>query len=185
MRLPSPRLFDSESMQRCHLHQCRAACCLYGVWLDEKEAEYILAHATEIIPFMPAESKNPETWLDGRAEDDPHSESGHVVHSTVVTRASHYGGTACIFLRSDHKCALQVASATQGKHPWHFKPFYCVLHPLDLDKEGRITLDETPLLLEEEGSCLRTTKEKIPLLLTFEPELRYLLGTRNCWKIMG
>jgi hypothetical protein len=103
----------------------------------------------------------------------------------VVEHHRHYGGTACVFLRSDHKCALQVASQASGHHPWHWKPFYCILHPLDLDEEGRITLDETDLMLDEPGSCLRPATENIPLLVTFEEELRYFLGDEEYEKLIN
>jgi hypothetical protein len=94
----------------------------------------------------------------------------------VLPDPQHYGETACIFLRKDHLCALQVAAIANNLHPWRFKPFYCILHPLDLDEQGRITLDETDLMQSEPGSCLRASGCLIPLLETFEPELRYLLG---------
>jgi len=96
----------------------------------------------------------------------------------VLPNPQHYGETACIFLRNDHMFALQVAAAANNLHPWRFKPFYCILHPLDLDEQGRITLDETELMLSEPGSCLRASVRPIPLLETFEPELRYLLGEK-------
>jgi hypothetical protein len=96
----------------------------------------------------------------------------------VLPDDAHYGGTACIFLRRDYLCALQVAASTNGLHPWRFKPFYCILHPLDLDEAGRITLDETGEMLAEPGSCLRPAEQPIPLIETFAPELRYLLGEK-------
>lgn len=163
-------------MQRCKLDECRAACCLYGVWIDQIESREILANSALIAAHMEAENRDPQDWFDGREEADEHTPSGWTVHSSVVSDPEHYGGTACVFLRKDHKCALQVASQANGFHPWRFKPFYCILHPLDLDEEGHITLDETPLLLDEPGSCLRPAPHPIPLLDTFEPELRYLLG---------
>lgn len=176
LRKIAPRMLASEPMRRCRLEECRAACCLYGVWVDAQEAEDILAHAELIRPHMPAGQEEPAGWFDGTRDADPYSRSGAVVHSTVLKDPEHYGGTACVFLRSDHKCALQVASAAAGLHPWRLKPFYCVLHPLDLDEDGRITLDDNELLLDEPGSCLRPAEENIPLAETFEPEIRYLLG---------
>ncbi|MDX9866200.1 MAG: DUF3109 family protein [Anaerolineaceae bacterium] len=172
----NPRLLQSEPIQRCKLHNCRAACCLYGVWIDEKEVEILLANAERIAPHMPAGKGDPATWFDERRDADPFSASGRVRHSDVVDAPDHYGGTACVFLRSDHKCALQVASEASGHHPWQWKPFYCILHPLDLDDEDRITIDETELLLAEEGSCLRPAPQPILLLETFEEELRFFLG---------
>jgi hypothetical protein len=50
------------------------------------------------------------------------------------------------------------------------------LHPLDLDENGRITLDKVENMVSEEGSCVRPAADPIPLIETFEPELRYLLG---------
>ncbi len=172
----NPRLLRSEPMQRCCLDDCRAACCLYGVWLEKAEWDDIRDNAGLIIPHMPAGWGEPALWLDGREEADEFVPSGRVVHSRVLDNMEHYGGTACVFLREDHKCALQVAGRAAGLHPWRFKPFYCILHPLDLDDQGRITLDETDALLAEPGSCLRPAARPIPLLITFEPELRYLLG---------
>lgn len=163
-------------MQRCCLDECRAACCLYGVWLDQAEWVDIRDHADLIIPHMPAGWREPALWLDGRVEDDEFVPSGRVIHSRVLPAGEHYGGAACVFLREDHKCALQVAGQAARLHPWRFKPFYCILHPLDLDDQGRISLDETDALLAEPASCLRPAESSTPLLVTFEPELRYLLG---------
>lgn len=169
-------MYQSEPMIRCKLGECKAACCLYGVWLDEAEWKTIQNAAEEIIPFMPDGWEKPPEWVDGRREEDEFSRSGQVVHSRVVKRKQHYGGTACVFLRSDYKCALQVAGQAAGRHPWTYKPFYCILHPLDLDEQGRITVDVTETMLAEEGSCLRPAAEQIPLKDTFEEELRYLMG---------
>jgi hypothetical protein len=172
----NPRLLQDEPMQRCKLHECRGACCLHGVWIDLAERDDLLANADRIAPHLPTALQDPRAWFDGREEADEFSPSGKVVHSTVLPDREHYGGTACIFLREDYKCALQVAGQSAGLHPWRFKPFYCILHPLDLDDEGRITLDETAALIDEEGSCLRPAESPRPLLETFEAELRYFLG---------
>ena len=172
----NPRLLQKEPLRRCRLEECRAACCLHGVWIDSAEWQDIRQQASLIIPHMPSGWDDPDLWLDERTDADPFARSGQVVHSRVLPDVTHYGKTACIFLRDDHRCALQVAGDINGLHPWRFKPFYCVLHPLDMDEHGRITLDETELLLDEPGSCLRQAKGEIPLIETFEPELRYFLG---------
>lgn len=172
----NPRLLAAEPMRRCTLGECKAACCLYGVWIDRLEAQEIQRNAALIAPYLEEEYRDPRDWFDGREETDESAPSGQVLHSTVVPDDAHYGATACIFLRRDHLCALQGAATQQGLHPWRWKPFYCILHPLDLDEQGRITLDETALLLDEEGSCLRPANAPIPLLETFADELRYLLG---------
>jgi len=177
------RLLRSEPVRRCRLTECRAACCLHGVWLDWEEWQEILLYAPLIIPHMPVDLNDPRGWVDGRIEDDPFTPSRRVIHSRVLPDASHYGGTACVFLRDDYKCALQVAGEQAGLHPWRFKPFYCILHPLDLNEEGQITLDETDALLSEPGSCLRPSNETALLLQIFNEELRYLSGGRG-WKAL-
>ncbi len=163
-------------MRRCRLSECRAACCVYGVWLDWEEWQEILFYAPLIIPHMPLGLNDPQGWIDGRVEDDPFTPSRRVIHSRVLPDAGHYGGTACVFLRDDHKCALQVAAEQAGLHPWRFKPFYCILHPLDLTEDGQITLDEAEALLQEPGSCLRPAEKPQLLMEIFAEELRYLLG---------
>lgn len=170
-------------MRRCQLGECRAACCLHGVWIDAAEWQTIRDQAELIIPYMPPGWDDPDLWIDERSDVDPFSKSGKVVHSRVLPDVTHYGGTSCVFLRTDHKCALQVAADANGKHSWSFKPFYCVLHPLDLDELGRITLDETDLLLDEPGSCLRPAETEVALTETFEPELRFFLGNQGYEKL--
>jgi len=174
----NPRMLLSEPMQRCKLHDCHGACCVFGVWVDQREMEDILANASLIAPFMNPGTENPADWFASYQDHDEFRPSKLVVHTAVETRPEHYGGTACIFMHADGKCTLQLAAVNNNMHQWRFKPYYCILHPLDLDDEGRITVDETDLLVEEEGSCLRRAEENIPLIKTFEEELRYLLGDK-------
>jgi hypothetical protein len=148
-----PRLFRSEPMRRCGFPKCKAACCLYGVWVDVVERERILSHADQVAAFLPPEFSDPQSWFEVTLESDSNTPTGEVIHTTVLGDGAHYAGD-----------------------PWSLKPFYCILHPLDLDDEGRITLDETTLLVEETASCLVSSAVRIPLLETFEPELRYFLG---------
>jgi hypothetical protein len=172
----TPRLLDSEPVRRCRLDECRAACCLYGVWVDRIEIKDILSHADWIAPYMPSGAADPADWFDERRENDPFTLSGEVWHTSVLPAPDHYGGTACIFLRRDHKCALQAAADDRHLQPWRFKPFYCILHPLNLDDQGRITLDDIDMMLNEPGSCLRPAEYPVPLIEIFAEELRYLLG---------
>jgi hypothetical protein len=152
--------------------------------MDVLEAQDIRRHAHLISPLMPSGFENPATWWDERREADERSLSGQVVHSVVLEATWHYGGTACVFLRKDYRCALQAAAEAAGEKAWRFKPYYCILHPLDIDEQGRITLDEKETLLDEPGSCLRPAERKIPLLETFEPELRHLLGDRAYQRLL-
>jgi hypothetical protein len=107
-----------------------------------------------------------------------HSPGSMARKNQTIPNPEHLGGTSCIFLRRDQKCALQVAAEENGEHPWRFKPFYCILHPLDLDEDSRITLDEIELMLDEPTSCLQYSRQEIPLQETFKNELDYLLGRK-------
>jgi hypothetical protein len=144
--------------------------------VDTAEQVRILAAAEQISPHCAPGRQDASAWFETILESDPHIPSGEVVHTLVLKDDDHYGGTSCVFLRFDFRCALQVAGEAISGDPWELKPFYCILHPLDLDEEGCITLDETSLLKEEAASCLVPSKEKFPLTQTFEPELRRLLG---------
>lgn len=174
----SPRMLKAEALQRCKLGECKGACCVFGVWVDLREVDDIMRNATLILPHMPADARIPGEWFAAVEDIDKRSPSGRVIHTAVENRPEHYGGTACIFCLPDGKCALQVAAMANGLHPWRFKPFYCILHPLDLDEDGRITLDKVDEMVGEEGSCVRPALKPIPLIETFEPELSYLLGDK-------
>ncbi len=172
----SPRLLAREPVQRCDFPRCGGACCVHGVWVDLQEIAAIRQAAALIRPHLPADARS-IPWFQEREEPDPHALSGRVRQTTVLPRAEHPLGQACVFWRpQDAKCALQVAAEAQGWHPWRLKPFYCILHPLDLDEQGRITLDDTSALLTTPGSCLRPAAEPQPLVQIFAPELRWFLG---------
>lgn len=171
----SPRMQESEKVKRCDYPNCKAACCVYGTWVDQLLVKEILDQANLILPHMPEEHRQPELWFSDEEESDPHALSGRVIATTVIPDPDHYGGTACIFLRGDYKCALQVSGEENNLHPWRFKPFYCILHPLEMDEKNRITLDEIHLLVAEEASCLRRAEKEIPLQDTFAEELNYFI----------
>lgn len=173
MKSPHPRLSESVALQRCGWPACGSACCYGGAWLDETEAADLRQHAALLTPHLPPAAAAPADWFDGRREPDRHSLSGHVVHTAVVAAPGHYMETACIFLRPDHKCGLQVAGEQAALGAWRFKPFYCILHPLDLDEDGRITLDDEALLAEEPGSCLRAAAMRQRVDEIFAEELGY------------
>ena len=172
----NPRMLKSEPLQRCCLEDCKGACCVFGVWVDLKEVTDILRNAELIKPHLPESRQNSGEWFAAVEDNDKQSPSGKVIHTAIENVAAHYGGTACVFCREDAKCALQVAAVANGLHPWRFKPYYCILHPLDIDKQGRITLDKTSEMVNTPGSCVVPADHPIPLIQTFESELRYLLG---------
>jgi hypothetical protein len=172
----NPSLKKMARVQRCGWPNCGAACCIYGAWVDNLHANQIIEQAGLIIPWMKPEHREPQSWFDGQLEDDKFALNGKVTHTTVVEDPDHYGGTACIFLRTNFQCALQDAAAAAGKHHWHFKPFYCILHPLELDQYGNLTIDDLEIMVQEPASCLRVSDEEISLTDLFSEEIDYLLN---------
>jgi hypothetical protein len=170
-----PRMHDPEPVQRCGFPACGGACCLHGAWVDLVEVAGILRDADRIAPHMLGGFEDPADWFTDEAEADPHALSGKVRHTVVLAAPDHYGGTACVFLRADAKCALQVAGEATGE-PWKHKPFYCILHPMMLDEQGRITLDEVNEMVAEPASCLHPAETSITLIDLFSEELAHLVG---------
>jgi hypothetical protein len=170
----TPRLEEQSNLRRCRLEECRGACCLHGVWLDPLEKIDIMESANVIAPFLAAERRDPATWFTEDREEEPDFPSGYVIAAKVLENPKHYGGTACVFLRSDARCALQAAGESQGLHPWRFKPFHCIIHPLTFDDRGRITLATDDELAAEPGSCFRTCPAPRPLAEELAPELEFL-----------
>jgi hypothetical protein len=175
-KLFDPRILDCEALHYCSLPYCHAACCTYGVWVDTKEVENILSHSDLIREFLPLERQDPNFWFAAEMEEDEFMPSGKVIHSSLVTDKAFSNGSACIFLRNDDCCALQTAAESAQLHPWQLKPAYCILHPLDLDIEGGITLPETDWLLEGVSKCMSSGDHAVPFVMIFETELRYLIG---------
>jgi hypothetical protein len=159
LRFPEPlnlsgELFRRTRLRRCALAECRAACCLHGVWVDPLEMEDILRHADRILPHLPEQRRDASMWFGAVPEPDPFFPSGVVVPTAVLPAPDHYGGTECAFLRPDHLCALQRASEAEGLHPWRWKPFHCIIHPITFEG-GAFTIAPDDELAEEPGSCFR------------------------------
>jgi hypothetical protein len=122
--------------------------------VDPLEREDILGHAGAIRPHMAEGREDPSGWFGANEEQDSDFPSGYVVPSTVIPNAAHYGGTECVFLRPDWLCALQVAAGAEGEHPWRWKPFHCIIHPIATEG-GELTIASDEELLSEEGGCFR------------------------------
>jgi hypothetical protein len=171
----SEQLFRATHLRRCRLEECRAACCLHGVWVDPLEKEDILRHASAIIPFLPEARRDPQGWFQGEQEQDDLLPSRYAVPSAVVSNPAHYGGTECIFLRKDALCSLQVAANAKGEHPWRWKPFHCIIHPITTE-DGMVTIAPDAELLAEEGSCFRAGSRESRMNDWLAEELEFLTG---------
>jgi hypothetical protein len=171
------RLLEPRQLRRCELRECQAHCCSCGVYLKDDEAKRILAHAPAILPHLPAERHDPQSWFDWNLEPDhDHPDGGMLASTNVVNDPTHPAGSTCVFLREDRKCALQVASVAAGRHPWDLKPFYCALYPL-VYHQRQLILDDENLVYLEGGTCTRGgCGDPKPLYQLLDVEMKLALG---------
>ena len=180
------KLLESRTIQRCALNECQAHCCTCGVYLNVEHAKMVMANQETIMPHVPAERRDPASWFDWTLEPDvDHPEGGTLASTNVAKDATHPAGQSCVFLRPDRKCALQVASVAIGKHPWHFKPFYCALFPLVFHRHELVLDDDNEVYLEG-GRCSRAIcSEPVPLYRLFETEMKLAIGENGYRELLG
>jgi len=172
------RLLSLTASRRCDLAECRAHCCGGGVWIDVGEAARIVAVAEKIKPQLPEPLRDEELWFDGVVEADTDFPTGYAMGTRIQPNPDHPMGTACVFLRPDYRCALQVAGEANGQRAWEYKPFYCALHPITRSGQ-EIGLDAENEIYIEGGNCHRPGVKQIPMYLFFEPELRLAMGDND------
>jgi Protein of unknown function (DUF3109) len=176
-RAVDPRLLETRAIGRCRLDECMGRCCAGGVYIHTRQVEDILAHKDLIIPHLAPERQDPSLWFDNLIEpDEDYPEAGDCMGTNVVDDPSHPVGHTCIFL-TNARCALQAASIAAGEHPWRFKPFYCALHPLGLEK-GELALVEDSEIYKDGGNCQRARDDGmlIPIYQLFDVEAKLALG---------
>jgi hypothetical protein len=176
-------LLELKPIQRCHIRTCKAGCCADGVWVDMQQAQAVLDHAEMIVPFMPPERRNTETWFAERYNDDPSFPSGSYTGTTTQPDATHPGGSTCVFLRpEDRYCAIQAASMAQGRPAWELKPFYCCLFPLIdewRDETHYLLLDAENSLFEHGGGCYEDCATPQPVFQVYAEETAFALGVER------
>ncbi len=156
-----PHVFHAKFPHRCSLDRCKSRCCQGGVWADIEEREVILRNAELFLPYVLPEAKDPSLWFGGTTED-PDCPSGTAVETNVA-------GDYCIFFNPDHGCSLQKAATDLFRHPWEFKPRFCVMFPLVVS-EGVLTVDEDM----EDVWCMECENRTHPILSAVEEEVTYL-----------
>lgn len=173
-----PGLLEARPMRRCELVECQSYCCSGGVYIHTRQADDILAHQELIKPHLPPERRDATQWFEGdEGLDTDYPQAGPGTGTAVVPDPTHPAGQTCIFLLPESRyCALQAAGMANGEHPWRYKPFYCALHPLGLDEEQLVLVEESEMYLDG-GSCNRSTDgTTIPVYQLFEPEMKLVLG---------
>ncbi len=171
----SGELFRSTRLRRCTLEECRGACCLHGVWVDPLEIDDILRNKDLIFPYLAEGRKDTEDWFTNDREEDAFFPSGYLVRTATLPNPAHYGGTECVFLRPDARCSLQTASIAAGLHPWRWKPFHCIIHPITYE-DGSFTIATDKELLAEEAGCFRAGAAETRMHENLAEEMDFLLS---------
>lgn len=124
--------FDN-TIKPCELSTCRATCCHDGVSLSLEEKNNIAALL----------ESSPQEFADILVERKAHelfeiAPSGGWKTATrpaVATEPAddfpnHFPRTRCVFLDSQHRCAIQRYSMSHGHPQWFHKPLTCWIHPI-------------------------------------------------------
>lgn len=106
------------------VRRCDGSCCKRGSVASVVERDLILAHAASIAPHMTSNARDrTQRWFEPRVDANPDYACGE----SVATRVS---DGACVFLRDDKLCALQVAAERARMPSFAWKPAMCLLWPI-------------------------------------------------------
>jgi len=106
------------------VRRCDGTCCKHGSIASVEERDRILANAKLVAPHMTSRVRNrPERWFEARVAANADYVCGRAVATRVLDGA-------CVFLRSDRRCALQVAAQRASGTAFALKPAMCLLWPL-------------------------------------------------------
>lgn len=167
-----PRVYLAKFPRSCDFGRCKSHCCRNGVCADRLERELILRNSDLFIPYLRQEAKDPASWF-GEMEEDSDYPSGISVETGVA-------GGYCVFFHSAHGCCLQKAACEHGLHEWKFKPRYCVMFPL-LVNRGVITVDEE----KNDVWCLMPENRTHPILSALEKEVNFLFPREVALDLLG
>lgn len=141
----------SRTIERCDLSVCRGSCCYDGVPLRPEESKTIPLLAKEHAAYFAdiGLSLPDEVVVENDPDGPPAPATATAPRpfsSTVEGYPEQFSDTACVFLTEEGFCGLQMLSVALGKHPWHYKPFGCWLHPIilpgDRDRGRRVVLPD-------------------------------------------
>jgi hypothetical protein len=138
-----------RKLARCSLARCRGTCCYDGVHVDAEAADIIQRLAVDRAEdfarmglSLPDDVIVQQQWR-GLPPQTKTAVKPFPFSSVVGDYPAHFNDTACVFLLEDARCALQVLAEADGKHPWHYKPFGCWLHPISLSSSAITLPDDT------------------------------------------
>jgi hypothetical protein len=169
-----PVVLRRDAVQPCATERCMAACCSTGVWLKAEEVPRILEWNGAVKACLPPDRHNESKWfMEGR----PHWSQSPETSTSTVEDPILPGREYCVFLRPDHKCALQVVSE-QNHLGWPgLKPFFCAIYPLFYE-ENELTVDDG--LPDYEGAkCQRFANGLHAMYEVYRDEATLILGAEG------
>lgn len=180
--------FDAASFERplarCALARCHGTCCAEGVYLNPEVAAVVRTLERRHGDFLAGvglDTSSPLVVEEPEEEGPPSVRTARrpkAFHALVPDYPYHFPDTACAFLTPDARCALQLLAEREGRHPWHYKPLACWLHPISLAPSG-IRLhdrasDPYPGGFTTATHCGRTVEGGRPAREVLAAELEYL-----------
>jgi hypothetical protein len=126
-----PKVTQKVYIRGASVRRCDAGCCLGGTTVSLEERDRVLAHAGIVRDSMTSRARDDSSrWFGKRIPRDPDFAAGRSTFTRVLDGA-------CVFLRGDGLCALQVAGEDHLGHPYALKPSVCLLWPLAVNR-GRL-----------------------------------------------
>jgi hypothetical protein len=170
-------LWRTARGERCDLNVCGGACCVNGIWVDLRHVQRILDAAADVRPFMaPQYADDEDRWFGDETLETADFASGIGLPTAVAPRADGSGRQGCIFVRADHKCALQMASVQLGLPSPGLKPFDCATYPILLS-DGIVQVDDASAQHHPEGDCQNGGRSKRTMQEVFAEEVALCLQT--------
>lgn len=121
-------------LARCQPADCRATCCHDGVILDSLESSLLEQSADDHAGALQAMGLDTSQALFATDHRGRRRTTTRPARSEEMAEGfpSHFPQTRCVFLDRDHRCLWQRLAMTQRRHPWHYKPVSCWMHPIAL-----------------------------------------------------
>ena len=147
--------------------QCDGMCCSFGVYVDTDEYQNILANADSIKKYFDeTQTTDVSLWFEKEFIADSDFPSGKCIGTEVFN-------DKCVFLNKNKKCTLQQMSIAEGKHPWEFKPYFCITYPLAVINK-KVEWDN--MLDGERICCTAQQNFKTSCAQACELEMDFILG---------
>lgn len=147
--------------------KCSSNCCKGGVWIDIAEHDVIMSKK-ELIKAQMDETQSTDDvkWFELEVVNDSDFPSGKAIGTEIVN-------DKCAFLDKVGRCSIQLAAVADGKHKWEWKPFYCILFPVEVTNN---VVGFDPMLQGSDMCCTVSSVFETPLFAACKEELIHLLG---------